>query len=218
MAKQWIKAQVRHNEYQDFVDRGLHWVLANRQRALIGAGSAAGVVLLSLLFLYRYRAGQNTAWERLSVAQGYAYSGQGEASLKQLKELAADYGGSKAAGFGLLFAGDLLYRQGSYKEAVAYYNQVVERENPKAAVPIALANSAIAQEAGGDFAQAAATAQRFLDLFSDHFMAPQVHASLARGLQAQGQVDAAKAALQKISLQYPETPWSAWAQQRLGGQ
>lgn len=215
MAKQWIKDQVRRNEYQDFIGRSLHWILDNRQQALIGFGAAAGSILLVVGLLYRYNEGQKTAWERLSVAQGYAYSGQTDASLKLLKELTSDYGGSKAAGFGLLFAGDIMYRQGSYKEAVDYYSKVIERENPKAALPIALADTAIAQEAAGQFAQAAAAAQRFLDTYSDHFLAPQVHASLARCLQAQGQSDAAKAALQKISLQYPDTPWSNWAQQKL---
>ena len=81
--------------------------------------------------------------------------------------------------------------------------------------PLALANTAMAQEAAGEFNQALVTNQRFLDTYSDHFMAPQAHASMARCQQSLGQLDQAKVTYQKITLQYPDTPWARWAQERL---
>ena len=215
MAKQWVKHQVRHNEVQDFLGRAINWGLANRRQAGIVLGSAAGVLLLGGLLIYRSRSVQSAAWDRLALAQTYAYSGRPDAALQQIKDLSAERPAAKATAYGQLFAGDLLYHQGSYKEAVEAYAKILEREEPKNLVPLALADTAISLEASGQFSQAAGAAQRFLENHSDHFLAPQVHACMARSLQALGQIDQAKATYQKMSLQYPDTGWAGWAQARL---
>ena len=179
---------------------------------------AGGGILVALLILggglYHRRSQQAAAWERLSLAQYSAYSGQLDAALKQINDLKMDHAGSPAAAFGLLFAGDIQYRQGLYKEAVATYSGILESD-AKFILPLALANTAMSQEAAGEFNQALVTDQRFLETYSDHFMAPQVHASIARCQQALGQMDQAKVTYQKITLQYPDTPWARWAQERL---
>ena len=59
------------------------------------------------------------------------------------------------------------------------------------------------------------TDERFLGAYAEHFLAPQVHVSLARCETTLGQRDTAKATLQKIALQYPESSWATWAQERL---
>jgi TolA-binding protein len=79
----------------------------------------------------------------------------------------------------------------------------------------ALADKVSTLEAAGKSADCAAAAQSFLDANGDHLLAAQVHVSLARCQSALGQADAAKGTLQRISLQYPNTPWSAWASARL---
>lgn len=215
MAKQWVKQQLHRNELQDVVDKGLIWTLKNRQTALMAGGVLLAAILILGGALYHRRSQQAAAWERLSLAQYSAYSGQLDAALKQINELKTDHTGSKAAAFGLLFAGDIQYRQGLYKEAVGSYSSILESGDAKFLQPLALANTAMAQEAAADFNQAIATDQRFLDSYSDHFMAPQVYASLARCQQALGQLDQTKVTYQKITLQYPDTPWARWAQERL---
>ena len=79
----------------------------------------------------------------------------------------------------------------------------------------AISNTAIAYEAAGDFAQAAANGRNFLTAHSDHFLAPYAHATLARSLEQMGQKQEAMTAMQKITLQYPDTPWANWAKERL---
>jgi tetratricopeptide (TPR) repeat protein len=215
MSKQWIKQQVKHNEVEDLVTKTLRWGRANQQAALLSLGGVLGALLLGGLLLYKNKANQNAAWDRLSVAQVYAYSGRPQESVKQIEELAKDFSGAKAVGFAQLFAGDVEFRLGSYDAAVAAYGKLLERNDPPALVPFALANTASAQEAGGKSAEAAATAQRFLDAYGDHFLAPQVHAVLGRVQLAQGQGEQAKATFQKMSLQYADTPWGGWAQAQL---
>jgi len=215
MGKQWVRAQVKRNEMQETVDRGLCWVRDNRQTAGIGAGVIAGVLLLGGLFLYNHRTKQNAAWDDLSWANGLAYSGHTEAALKKVDELRAAYPGTTASGYGLLFVGDLLFHRGSFADSVKYYQQLVDRGQPLVLQPFALGGLALAQEAAGQCAEAVKTEGSFLGAYPDHFLAPQVHAALARCETALGQKDTAKATLQKIALQYPETSWAAWAQERL---
>jgi tetratricopeptide (TPR) repeat protein len=215
MGKQWVRAQVKRNELQDAVDRILFWVAANRQTAGIAAGAVAVVLLFAGLFLYSHRAKQNAAWDELSVANGLAYSGQTDAALKKVEEISAAYPGAAASGYGLLFAGDLLFHRDRYADSVRYYQQLVDRGQPQVLQPFALGGLALAQEASKQCAEAVKTAERFLGTYSDHFLAPQVHTSLARCETALGQRDTAKSTLQRIALQYPETSWAAWAQDRL---
>ena len=215
MGKQWVRAQVKRNELQDTVDGGLRWVLDNRQTAGIGAAGIAAVLLFAGLFLYSHRAKQNAAWDDLSLANGLAYSGQTEAALKKVDEIIAAYPGTAASGYGLLFAGDMLFHRDHFAESLKYYKQLVDRGQPLVLQPFALGGLALAQEAAGQCAEAVKTEEGFLGAHPDHFLAPQVHASLARCQTSLGQRDTAKATLQKIALQYPETSWAAWAQERL---
>ncbi|MDD5658137.1 MAG: tetratricopeptide repeat protein [Elusimicrobia bacterium] len=215
MGKQWVRAQVKRNEMQEAVDRGLRWAADNRQTAGVGAGVIAAVLLFAGLFLYSHRAKQSAAWEELSLANGLAYAGQVDAALKKVDDLNAAYTGTPASGFGLLFAGDLLFHRDRFADSVKYYQQLADRGQPQALLPLALGGMALAQESASQCAEAVKTEERFLGAYPDHFLAPQVHASMARCEEAMGQKDTAKATLQKIALQYPETSWAAWAQEQL---
>ncbi len=215
MSKQWVKHEVRRNELQDAVDGGLVWITANRQIAGGAILALAALVVGGILLAHRTNSKREEAWNRLSMAQAYAYGGRPADSIQQISELSRDFGATAASGYARLFAGDLQYRQGSYKEAVASYAQLLEGGNSKELTPLALAGTVSAQEAAGLAAEAAGTAQRFLDAHPDHFLAPQVHTALARNLQASGQGEQAKVTWQKITLQYPETPWASQAQAHL---
>ncbi len=215
MSKQWVRHQVRRNELQDAVDGGLIWITANRQIAGGAVLALVALVLGGIFLAHRSRGKQEEAWNRLSMAQAYAYGGRPADAITQIGELSRDFSATKASGYARLFAGDLQYRLGSYKEAVDSYAPLLEGGNSKELAPLALAGTVAAQEAAGQAAEAAGTAQRFLDSSPDHFLAPQVHTALARNLLASGQAEQAKVTWQKITLQYPETPWAGLAQARL---
>ncbi len=217
MGKQWIKQEIRRNELQETVDSSLLWIAGNRPKALGAAGLFLLLVAGAAAGIYSYRSQRQAAWERLSMAQALGMTGRAEEAIKQLQELAAEQPGSDAASFGLLFLGDLQYRQGAFQEAVASYTKVLERGKPATALPMALANVAVAEEAGGRCREAADGARRFLETHPEHFLAPHVHASLARCLGVLKEGGEEKAAYQKIALQYPETGWAAWAQEKLKG-
>ena len=215
MGKQWVKAEIKRNEIQVAVDKTVLWVSENRQTASIAAGAAAVALLAASLFVYHARSIKDEAWSRLGLAQDLAGGGRADLALKQIQELTARYPNTDAAGFGLLLAGDILYPQGQYKEAIDNYRKVLEGGAQKALQPIAMGDIGLSLEASGLCQQAVETDGKFLETYPDHFLAPQVHASLARCLQALGQTEQAKAAYQKIALQYPQSVWAEWAQNRL---
>ncbi len=215
MGKHWVREQVRKDVVQESVDKGVRWVDHNRSQALAWTGGVAAAALVAVIAFTHVRSSHDGAWTRFSVAQGMAYSGQPDKALAEIKALQDEQGNTDAAGFGRILAGDIDYTRGSYKEALDQYAAVLERGKPASLQPIALSDTAISQEASGQFQQAAQTAQHFLDQYPDHFLAPQVHGCLARAQVAMGQLDAAKTTWQKISLQYPDTSWAAWAQARL---
>jgi TolA-binding protein len=216
MAKQWVRQhEVQRDEVQDFIERGLVWVERNRQTATTGGAIALAAALAAGVFAYQASVSRSRAWERLGLAESLAYSGRGEQSVEQLKQLLSEQPQSEAAAYGGIFLGDLDFQRGQYKEAIEAYTRVVERGTPPAVQPMALSGLAMSQEAAGQAKEAAATAQRFLETYPDHFLAPQAHSALARAQASAGLADQSRQTLQKIVLQYPETSWAAWAQTRL---
>jgi TolA-binding protein len=216
MGKQWAKQQIKTNELHDFVETCIEWAADNREKVLFGAVAAVLVVALAGFAYFRKGKLRDDAWDRLSVAQAYAFTGRVDDSLKQLAEIQKEYSSSNASAYATIFEGDILYRKGSYKEAAAAYTKAMQG-GAKGIEPLALADLGMAQEAAGLFTEARDTSRKFLDTYPDHFMAPPVYASMARSLGFLKQTDDQKAALQKMTLQYPETFWASWAHAKLQG-
>lgn len=214
MGKHWARQQVRRNEVQEAVERTVDWIQVNRQVAGGAVAAVAVALVIAGLAVYRTRANREAAWEKLAVAHALAYGGRADQAMTTVNELAKDYSGSAAAGYALVFAGDVLYPQGKYKEAIEFYSRALQNAEPKEVQPLALNDVAAAQHAAGSHAEAVQSAEKFLSSYPDHFLAPQVHMTLARALAAQGQAEAAKQAYQKIALQYPDTALAAEAQAR----
>jgi tetratricopeptide (TPR) repeat protein len=216
MGKHWVRQQVRHKDLvQESVEKSVNWVDGNRSFAAAAAAGAAVLALVLGLIVSHVRGAATQSWDRLAVAQGMAYGGHPDEAMAQIKQLVEERPSSDAAAFGRLFAGDVAFSRGQYKEALEQYNSVLEKGTPAALQPIALSDLAITQEADGQLQPAQQTAQKFLDQYPDHFLAPQVHATLARALASLGQTEQAKTAYQKIALQYEGTTWAAWAALRL---
>ncbi len=215
MGKQWVRQEVKKDWLQEVTEDLTVWVSKNQQTAALAAGGILAAVAAIGFFVYRTHAVQSAAWDRLALAEDAYYSGQPEAAAKQIQELVGAYPNSAAASYGLLFQADILYPRGQYKEALENYNKILERGQPQVLQPLALGGSVLAQEAAGQCQPAAQGAQHFLELYADHFLAPQVHASLARCEQTQGLTEQARNAYQKITLQYPDTSWAVWAKKRL---
>ena len=213
MGKQWARQQSNRNEIAEGVGTAVGWIAANRTLAQGLAGGALAALILAGLAWARLSIVRREAWEKLAIAQSYAYQGQMQPAQEQLKALME--GSGMASEFAALFAGDLEFKQAHYKEAAQVYQRVVDRGGPKNILPMAMADLGLSQEAAGDCKASVEVNQRFVDTYQDHFLAPQTHASLARCLYLLGQSQQAKSTLDRMVLLYPDSYWAQWAKERL---
>lgn len=213
--KHWASKQpVKRDEVRDFFAKGLDLALARRREVgLVVAGAAVLGVLLGL-YVYSRTAKENEAWDKLSMAEAYSYYGRPKEASAALSEVLSQNASPAAAGLAGLMEGELKLAGGEKDAALASFNHAAEVA-PEPLKPFAAAEKVSALEAAGKPAECAAAAQSFLDANAEHFLGPQVHETLARCQLAAGQAEAARATWQKISLQYPDTPWAARANARL---
>ncbi|MBI4347051.1 MAG: tetratricopeptide repeat protein [Elusimicrobia bacterium] len=213
MGKQWVRQELKRNELAAQVENVAVKVQENRQTAIAAAIGTLVVIAVAAGTWFHLNKTRTEAWEKLAIAQSLAYSGQAKPALEQLQPVID--GGSLPSSYAQLFAADVRFRTGDYKEAIAAYQRIVDRGGPKTLVPIALGNLALAQEAAGDCKAALESNQRLIDTNQDHFMAPQAQASMVRCFSATDQGAQAKSTLDRIVLLYPESYWAQWAKERL---
>lgn len=213
MGKQWVRHELQRNELADRVESVAHKVQANQQAALAIAGGILALAAVAAGIWFHFSKTRTEAWEKLAIAQSMAYSGQAKKALEDLRPIAE--GGATPAAYAQLFAADVHFKTGEYKEAAAGYQKLIDRASPKALLPIAMADLALALEASGDCKGAIEANQRLLDSYQDHFMSPQAQGSMARCYAATGQPTLAKSTLDRIMLLYPESYWAQWAKERL---
>ena len=208
------KSEVKRDELNAELTQALDWLILRRREAGMALGATMILGLLAGLFLYGRHSRQNAAWDKLSLAELYAYSGKPEQAQTLLTQLAEEGASPAAASLALMLEGDLRLPRGELDLALAAYEKAAATA-PEPLKPFALTEKILTLETAGKSAECAAAAQNFLDSYADSLLAPMVHSSLARCQLASGQAEAAKTTLQKISLQYPNTPWAAWANSRL---
>jgi tetratricopeptide (TPR) repeat protein len=213
--KHWASKQAsKQDEVRDFFGKGLELAVKHRKEVGMAVGAAAVVAAVVGFAVYARTANENEAWDKLSMAEAYSYYGRPKEAADALAELTAQRSSPAAASLAGLMQGEAKQAKGENDAALASFTQAAETA-PEPLKPFAAAEKVSALEAAGKSAECAAAAQTFLDANAEHFLAPQVHEIMARCQVAAGQADAARATWQKISLQYPDTPWAARANARL---
>lgn len=203
----------KHDEVREAAIGAIDWVLNRRKQAMMVLAGLGVLAVAAAVTTVQRRANRADAWDRYAIAELMAYGGRPTEALDAARKLGDDHAGSRAAGLARLLEGDILQARGEYAAAVTAYGKAAEEGGPL--TPFALADKAMTQEAAGACAEALTASSSFLETASDHFLAPLVLGVQARCQQSLGQADAAKSTLQKMTLQYPDSPWAAWANARL---
>ena len=213
--KHWASREpAKQDEVRDLFAKGLDFALTRKREVAAGL---AGVVLFGAvagLFVYSRTARENEAWDKLSIAEAYSYYGRAQEASATLAEVVGSNASPAAAGLAGLMEAELKQAKGEHDAALTSFARAADAA-PDQLKPFAAAAKVSALETAGKPAECAAAAQSFLEYNADHFLGPQVQEALARCQLAAGQADAARATWQKITLQYPDTPWAARANARL---
>lgn len=213
--KHWASRQpAKQDEVRDIFVSGFDWALKHKREVAAGLGAVAVLGVAIGVLAYSRSARESEAWDKLAMAEAYSYYGRPQEAAAALSEVASQSASPAAAGLASLMEGQIKQSAGDREGALASFAKAAEAF-PETLKPFAAAEKITALEAAGKPAECAAAAQSFLETGADHFLAPGVQEALARCQLASGQGDAARATWQKISLQYPETPWAARANARL---
>lgn len=194
-------------------DKAFDWIKNNRETFIGSLVILVAAVIFGVYFFMHYRGLRDTAWKNLFMAQQLGYSGNVAEAQKQLSGIEATYGSTSAAPYATLTKGDILFAQDKFQEAAAEFSKVL---GDKELGAFASYNLGKCKEAAGDLAGAQAQYSDFLSKTPEHYLAPEVHASLARSQELSGAKDLAKTSYEKIALLYPDTSWAAQAKARLG--
>ncbi len=213
--KHWASRQpAKTDEVRDLFAHGLDFALARKKEVAAAAGAAIAVAAAIGLFVYARSAKENEAWDKLTFAEAYSYYGRGQEAATALSEVAAQTASPAAAGLASMMEGELKQSKGEHDAALASFSRAADVA-PAELKPFAAAERVTALEIAGKNTECAAAAAAFLEAHDDHFLAPQVNETLARCQAAAGQLPAARATWQKITLRYADTPWAARANARL---
>jgi len=197
----------------DKIETALGWIKKNRETFIGSVVILLAIIVFSVYFLFHYRGLRDTAWKNLFMAQQLGFSGSVNEAQQQLAAIEANYGSTSAAPYASMTKGDIFFAQNKFKEAGEQYAKVL---NDRDLGPFASYNVGKCKEAAGDLAGAQAQYSDFLSKTPEHYIAPEVHASLARSQELAGAKDLAKLSYEKISLLYPDTTWAMQAKARLG--
>ena len=193
-------------------DKAFAWIKSNRETFIGSLVILVAAIIFGVYFFMHYRGLRDTAWKNLFMAQQLGFSGNPDQAQQQLAAIEANYGSTSAAPYASMTKGDIFFAQNKFKEAGEQYTKVL---NDKELGAFASYNLGKCKEAAGDLAGAQAQYSDFLSKTPEHYIAPEVHASLARSQELAGAKDLAKLSYEKISLLYPDTTWAMMAKARL---
>lgn len=208
----WIAGGKAEAAAPGAVEIALAWIKKNRETFIGSLVILAAAAIFAVYFFMHYRGLRDTAWKDLFVAQQIGFQGNVAAAEQQLDGIAASFGSTSAAPYALLTKGDMLFAQNKFKEAAAEYGKVLKNKDLG---PFALYDVGKCREADGDLAGAMAQYSDFLAKNPEHYLAPEVHSSLARVQELSGAKDLARTTLEKIVLLYPDTSWAVQAKAKL---
>lgn len=209
------KHDLKKNELADFLVLAADWIKNNLTLFYGIAGTAAGIVLIYVFVQFRMSSLNESAAEKLAIAQSMLYQGQTAQGLALLDELINAYSKSDTACKARMTKADYLMAAGKFAEAEQALLPVTLNGKPVLIIPLALSSLGAAQENQGKFAEAAKTYNDFLNAFPDHFFAPKMYESLARVYELTNAPAEARGVYEKLVTLYPSTPWAQRAQERL---
>jgi TolA-binding protein len=208
----WIAGGKIENTGPTKFDLALGWIAKNRETFIGSLVILVAAAVFGVYFFMHYRGLRDTAWKNLFIAQQTGYGGNVAKAQQDLDAITASFGSTSAAPYATLTKGDILFAQGKFPEAAAEFSKLA---NNKELGPFASYSLGKSKEAETDLAGAILQYSDFLTRYPEHYVAPEVHASLARAQELSGAKDTAKATYEKIVLLYPDTTWAMQAKARL---
>jgi len=206
---------LKKNELEDVVLWAVNWAKSNRQLFNGIAGILAVSIALTVFFFIRYHTVRERANDKLSFAQANFLQGKPQDGAKILDEIINQYPGTTADYKARLQKAEYLFDLQDYAGAEKAITPVIEKGRPKTVIPLAMSVLGAVRENAGNYREAIATYNAFLDNYPEHFLTPKIYESLARVYEITGSTQDARSSYEKLATLYPSSPWAQRAQERI---
>ncbi|MEW6040285.1 MAG: tetratricopeptide repeat protein [Elusimicrobiota bacterium] len=176
----------------------------------------AGILILSvalvIYFINSYSQTKKGYWEKISMAQGYAFQGMTNQSIQILDDVIIKYSNSEIAQHARLSKANISFDTKNYNLAAKVYQEVINTGKQKSIIPFAYIGLGQSKENLMDFQGAETVYKEAIEKFPEHFIAPRIYDSLARVYLLMNKLDEAKLVYERLVTLYPGTYWSSIAQ------
>ncbi len=195
------------------IDKAIVCFNANKKVVLII--SAAVLVAAAGYAAYKQSAKQSyqDQWAKLFNAE-LGFVSSKEQSLTPLENFVSANPKTQAAVYAKLTLGNAYYQMQDYTKAKDYFNQVASGENKELAA-LAEVSVTASDLALKDYPSAITAADAFAAKYPTHFALAQVLQYKALAQELAGNLKEAKESYTKVSMQYPNTYYAAFADLRL---
>ena len=215
MANPLNRAVRTPHRWEEVLRGYIEWIRGHQEQFWAMAGTLAAAVLLVFFMVSRRQEENEQAWIQLGPVQNDLQQGHYGEAAKALDAWTGRYQSADALFYAKFLRADLSYRTSDYAEAARVYGDLAQNGRPPEMRPLALSAETAAEEMAGRIPQAQASAQRFLDLYPDHFLAASMALSQARLAELTGPPGKASALYDRFVILYPQSPWTALARARV---
>jgi len=207
MPKKWLKDELHRNEISLFLSTIISWTKEHQENAVI-----AGILFLALAVFIPIIAVQHhkrniETMGILNRAQFLHFNGNVDEALKNYGILTEQYKDTGAGLMALLFQADIAYEKREFDKAEAHYRTALAHKKKSLLEPDIYIGLAKTCEEEQKYPEAESFYNKFLELFSQHPLAPEAYLGKTRALLFMGKNDLAQNTIQMLLSRYSGTRW-----------
>jgi outer membrane protein assembly factor BamD (BamD/ComL family) len=196
-------------KFERYIEQAIVWIRGHQERFWTIVGVAVLTVLFGFFAIQQHQRQLDDAWAQLGNVQGALMQNRPDVATTNLKDWEKKYGSSGAATYAKFLKADLLSKTSDYASAAQVYAELARTAHPSVMQPLALSAEISEEESAGKIPQARATAQKFIELYPDHFFAASAYMSQARLAEMSGDKVEASRLYERFVVLYPQSPWTA---------
>lgn len=202
-AKRISKKQIKEDKLVTTVFKASEYIQKNPTPFVISGVAVAAIFIAIVLMMWSADRKRTEAANLLARAHLAFDSGQVDAAISDLNELAESYSGTKPGVQGTFILANYNFQQKNYTEALGYYNKIIAGyDKDKMLLSSAVAGAAACMEIDGDRLQAAKLYMEAAIIFPDELWAPDYLFRAGANFAAAGDTASAVIAYSEIDSSY----------------
>ncbi len=202
-ARRITKKQIKEDKLVTTAFKASEYVQKNPTAFVIGGVGVVVIFVAVILMMWSADRKRNEAATLLARAHLAFDSGQADAAISDLRELAEGYSGTEPAARATFMLANYNFQEKNYAEALSYYNKVIAGyDKDKMMLSSAVAGAAACEEIDGNRLEAGRLYLQAARIFPDELWAPDYLFRAGVNFVAAGDTASAKIAYSEIDSSY----------------